>query len=229
MKFLGRCAEESNGLAIFIYTISSIIKMSFETYKKRYLAELQKQEHNVKDKSKKGFLDAEIKELVSLINQKNNFYTTSSCAGRIILFRSMTSKKCDNEWIVVSHKKVDATEIISNLKVYLAETKIKTARTKSIIWLRYEPLILHVCAKTIEDAEKFLALARSVGFKRGGITAIKKRIMIEVNGVDRLDVPIGNDNKLLVDDKYLLFLLDEANKKLLANLERIGKSKECSK
>ncbi|MBI5393577.1 hypothetical protein HZA96_06950 [Candidatus Woesearchaeota archaeon] len=224
--------------------------MSFEADKKRYLQELQKQEQNIKDKSKKGFLDTEVKELVFLINQKNYLYTTSSCAGRIILFQAITSKKCDNEWIVVSHKEVDVKQVILSFKKYLEENKAKenfaklqnsphqAIRTignlhkdynkhnfakfsKGIIWLRYEPLILHVCAKTIEDAEQFLNIARSVGFKRGGITSAKKRIMIEVNGVDRLDAPIGEYSKFWVNDKYLLFLLDEANKKLLDNLERI--------
>ena len=193
--------------------------MDFEIDKKRYLQELEKQESlHSKDKSKKGFVDAEAKEIIETINKNNNFYTTSSCAGRIILFQAASQKKCDNKWIIVSHKKIIVKDIITQLQEFITKDK-----EKGIIWLRYEPFILHICAKTIDDAEQFLNLARQIGFKRGGISSVKKRIMIEINGVDRLDVPIGKDNKIFADQKYLEFLLKEANKKLLTNLERIEK------
>ncbi len=221
--------------------------MDFNLEKKRYVEQLafQQKEHQ-KDKSKKGFLDFEVKELVTAINQLDQFYTTSSCAGRIILFRAVTSKKCDNQWIYVSHKKVQKKQLISLIQSSFdqnensfvhdentfAENKGirvsgKGARDegadRGVVWLRYEPLILHVCAASVEDAEQFLDLARQVGFKRGGITSAKKRVMMEIAGVDRLDVPLAFDQQLFADEKYLGFLIDEANKKLLCNLERIKK------
>ena len=38
-----------------------------------------------KDKSKKGSIDDGIIGLINLINSKSDYYTTSSCAGRIVL------------------------------------------------------------------------------------------------------------------------------------------------
>ena len=38
------------------------------------------------DASRKGSIDAPIIELVKYINEQENYYTTSSCSGRIIVF-----------------------------------------------------------------------------------------------------------------------------------------------
>ncbi|MBI2659990.1 hypothetical protein HYX07_02415, partial [Candidatus Woesearchaeota archaeon] len=38
-----------------------------------------------KDKSKKGFIDKDAVKIVNCINSKSDYYTTSSCAGRIVL------------------------------------------------------------------------------------------------------------------------------------------------
>ena len=39
------------------------------------------------DKSRKGSLDAPIEELVWELNSQENYYTTSSCSGRIAVFQ----------------------------------------------------------------------------------------------------------------------------------------------
>ena len=69
----------------------------FSSRKAAVLAELASAE---RDKSKKGGLDAPIKDLVDRINGHDSFFTTSSCSGRISLFlepiaaqRGATKKK----------------------------------------------------------------------------------------------------------------------------------------
>ena len=51
----------------------------FESEKRRVLEEKE-------DASRKGSIDAPISELVEYINKQEDYYTTSSCSGRIILF-----------------------------------------------------------------------------------------------------------------------------------------------
>ncbi|MBW2966012.1 hypothetical protein KY342_02835, partial [Candidatus Woesearchaeota archaeon] len=51
--------------------------MQFENQKKTFLKKI--------DKSKKGGIDKEIIPLVNKINNSRNYYTTSSCSGRIVL------------------------------------------------------------------------------------------------------------------------------------------------
>lgn len=40
---------------------------------------------NKLDLSKKGSVDEDIEQVVSLINSREEFFTTSSCSGRVIL------------------------------------------------------------------------------------------------------------------------------------------------
>lgn len=42
------------------------------------------------DKSRKGSVDDRIKDLVCLINSTDDFFTTSTCSGRIILFTNVS-------------------------------------------------------------------------------------------------------------------------------------------
>lgn len=41
------------------------------------------------DLSRKGSIDEAIVELVNFINQQNDYFTTSSCSGRLILFEEV--------------------------------------------------------------------------------------------------------------------------------------------
>ena len=42
------------------------------------------------DLSKKGSIDDQIMELVQFINSKENYFTTSSCSGRISVFSEVS-------------------------------------------------------------------------------------------------------------------------------------------
>ena len=44
------------------------------------------------DLSKKGSIDDQIMALVQYINAKDNYFTTSSCSGRISVFSEVTSQ-----------------------------------------------------------------------------------------------------------------------------------------
>ena len=48
------------------------------------------------DLSRKGSVDSSIVELVEFINKQNNYFTTSSCSGRIILFQNHTNVRLIN-------------------------------------------------------------------------------------------------------------------------------------
>ncbi len=69
--------------------------MTFPNEKKLYL---QKQ-----DKSKKGGIDENVLPILKLINAHDDYYTTSSCSGRVYLWRG-SGKKNETEWLRVSHE-----------------------------------------------------------------------------------------------------------------------------
>ena len=111
-----------------------------------------------KDKSKKGSIDKEIVPLITLINRHPNYYTTSSCSGRIVLLLRPTSKKNEASWLLVSHAAVKARIIMQ----ILAQNQGKT------IWLKQEALIMHVRCRNVSAAVKFLDTVRPL-YKRAGI------------------------------------------------------------
>jgi len=158
-----------------------------------------------KDLSFKGCIDKRIKPLINLINSKNNYYTSSSCSGRILLLRlAEEDVKKESEWLFVSHEKIDASDIICALKNL----------PKEEIWFKMEPIILHICCKTVNDAAEVVDKANKVGLKHSGINSLRKKIVVEIYGNERIETIIANHKKLLVDETYLKSLAEIANKKL---------------
>jgi tRNA wybutosine-synthesizing protein 3 len=166
------------------------------------------------DKSRIGRVDDKIKHLCDLINSLNNYYTTSSCSGRIVLRKdSGTGKKNESEWIFVTHKKAAPEEV----------NKALINLPKEDVWLVMESLILHVCCNTIEDAQKMLDMFKNEGFKRSGITGIKPKIMLEIIGTERLDCIVGKNGVRLIDNDHLKILIEEANSKLEKSWKKLEK------
>jgi tRNA wybutosine-synthesizing protein 3 len=172
------------------------------------------------DKSKKGEIDKQILPLVNLINRHQDFYTTSSCAGRIMLFKESEAGKKGSEWLFISHDKVSFSEI----KPYLISLPEET------LWLRMEPPILHICAKDMESADRLLKFANDSGFRRSSVLGFKKRIIIEIMIPEKLDAPVSENNKLIVTEEYIKTLLKHANQRLSISRKKLKKlEKEFSK
>lgn len=94
------------------------------------------------------------------------------------------------------------------------------------VYFRFEPFIMHICCKTIEDAQKIVDIARSVGFKRTGIQSTKNKVMVEVNSSEVFETIVARGKKLLINDYYINELIKEANFKLANNLKKIRRFNE---
>jgi len=165
---------------------------------------------NKLDRSKKGAIDKGILDLVNLINKNPHYYTTSSCSGRIVLISKKSEKKQDTKWLFVTHNKTSFKEASSKLKNL----------PKEPIWFRFEPMILHIAADSISNAQKIVNTARDLGFKRTGIQSTRK-IVIEIASTEIMSTIIAKNGKVLVDDSYLRVLIQEANKKLKRTQNKI--------
>lgn len=164
------------------------------------------------DRSKKGNVDKPLIPFIDLINKHDDYYTTSSCSGRISIFSSHDATiKSGAEWLFVSHDQVEFSEF----------EKVLENIPQSMTSFRVEGMILHVACKTFEDAKKFMIFCQNNGFKHTGILAATKRYIVQVLGVERFDAPIGREGELLVSKEYMKFLLDEANKKLAKTHKQI--------
>ncbi|MEM1577551.1 MAG: hypothetical protein QXM27_00840 [Candidatus Pacearchaeota archaeon] len=176
----------------------------------------KKQALGKKDKSSKGKIDKKIKDLINLINSNPFLYTTSSCSGRILIMKEKGKK--ERKVILKSwHDKIEVRDLVNFLK------KI---REKDIIYFKFEPFILHIISFDYDLAAKIVSLARNIGFKRSGFYYGKRRwAIIEIRGNDILAVPIYK-NKILIDEKNLEIIINETNKKIDRNYEKIKKFKE---
>lgn len=164
------------------------------------------------DLSRKGSVDAEIKHIIAVLNSSQNYYTTSSCAGRIVLLRIPKSgRKDQSEWLYVSHKPAKFADI---------KKIIKTLPTDSV-WFKQESAIFHIAAFDFVMAEKLLDAARMSGLKHSGIISTNKRIIVEIFGNEKIEAIIADRGKLIVSDSYIKRLISEANKKMKRNREHV--------
>ena len=164
-----------------------------------------------KDKSKKGCVDKDVKEIVDEINSKKDYYTTSSCSGRIVLLEMKSRKKNECSWIFSKHNKIKYNELLNALKNYNKNKKIKNQ-----IWFKQQPLILHVACRNLEAAKKFLEISRKI-FRRAGIIGVTDRkVTIEIIGDERLETIIA-DKDFVADESYIQKLVKYANENFAEN------------
>jgi len=176
--------------------------MNFNNEKKQFL--------NKPDKSMAGGIDKAILPLCKKINKNSAYYTTSSCAGRIILIKE-TGKKQENAFLKVWHDNITLKDLINELK------KIQY---KDVVYLRHEPCIMHIACNNLQNAEKIMQLARHSGWKKSGIISLNKNA-VEIVSTELLASPIMDKGKVLINDEYLKILVLEANKKLKQTREKI--------
>ncbi|MGV8150156.1 MAG: tRNA wybutosine-synthesizing 3 family protein [Candidatus Woesearchaeota archaeon] len=167
------------------------------------------------DRSRKGDVDAPIIPLIDYINSLNNFYTTSSCSGRIQLLTE-AEKKPDVKWLHVSHELFTNDDTEKVLKI-LNSPNLPADR----IWLREENLILHVACRTMDDADKILKIVRDIGFRRSGVIADSNIIIVEICSTEKMDVPLSDNKRLVVDDKYVRLIINIANEKFSKGREKL--------
>ena len=156
------------------------------------------------DKSSIGKWDEKISSLCNKINSLENYYTTSSCSGRVLLMIDQ-DKKAENLFVFVSHDKISFKQ--------LKEELAKAEKNKKQIKFKFEPCIIHIACKTLEDAEKIYEKGKMAGWKKSGIIEIKKNFIVELNASEKLELPIIQKGKLLVDDNFLKIIVEESNTK----------------
>ena len=162
------------------------------------------------DRSKKGFIDEDILDLINKINSFKNYYTTSSCSGRITIMEQADIKK-DNKWLLTKHSPITKEEFDIALSGNLQKD----------VWFRQESPIIHLCSRDLESGMNFLELAKKAGFKYNYFISVKPRVILEIRGSEKMETIIVKD-KLLIDGDYKVILIDEANKKLLTAKKKLS-------
>ncbi|XP_004603398.2 tRNA wybutosine-synthesizing protein 3 homolog isoform X2 [Sorex araneus] len=173
------------------------------------------------DLSRKGSLDDDVVGLVQLLNEQEQFFTTSSCSGRIVLLDGGTNgfeiQKQNCCWLLVSHKPCVKDDVIEALK-----------KVNGDAILKFEPFVLHVQCQALQDAQILHSVAMDSGFRNSGITVGKKgKTMLAVRSTHGLEVPLSQKGKLMVSEEYIAFVLNIANQKMEENKKRIERFYTC--
>ncbi|MCK5043402.1 hypothetical protein KAR52_00145 [Candidatus Pacearchaeota archaeon] len=159
--------------------------------------------------------DKKISDLCMKINSLDNYYTTSSCSGRIVLMVNQDKKESDL-FFNVYHDLISFNQIKKDLEVI-------SKKNKKSVKFKLEPCALHVACRTLEDAQNFYNNVKLAGWKKFGLISFKHRFIVELNSTERLEFPIINSGKILVDDEFLKIIVDESNKKLKKSWMKIEK------
>ncbi|MBU1939941.1 hypothetical protein KKH30_04205 [Candidatus Micrarchaeota archaeon] len=160
-------------------------------------------------------IDEKMVSLCRYIAGTEKYFTSSSCAGRVLLLALPKGEdKKDAYFHRRWHREVNAAEIWKALQ----------EETKGEVWLKQEPFIIHMGCDGLEDAEKILSAMKEAGVKRGGIIVAKQgKFIVELQGTGRISVPLKKGVEILIDEKYLGFVVHAANKKLMGNYARLKK------
>jgi tRNA wybutosine-synthesizing protein 3 len=187
--------------------------MVFEKDKERYMNKFGKS-----DRSRIGLPDPQIVTLLDAINVREEYYTTSSCAGRISIMQlSPDKKKYNTKWLFISHNDISSSDDMIPI------LHLKKEEEGYELWFKMESPILHVCACDIKSAQKLLSLAQQAGLKHTGIISTSRRVMLEIYDTTRVDALLAHNGKMLVDDEYIKIITDIANEKLALTRKRMTK------
>lgn len=147
-------------------------------------------------------VDEGVLQILDVINGIEGFYTSSSCAGRIVLLEiPYIGDKRGAKFLGIWHRTVEPKE----LKIAAAKA------TKGVLWLLAQAPILHIGAQTLDLANTMVKTAVSCGFKNSSIKSIGKKIRIEICSTERLDSPIGRDGCLFCEGNHLSLLVEISN------------------
>lgn len=165
------------------------------------------------DARARGAVDPPIVPLLDLINNHQDYITTSSCSGRVVLLATgPREKKGESFFYRKWHRPVLFNEVWNALESY----------SGSILWFKFDPFIIHVGTRSLEAALRLVSLARSAGVKIAGIqSADDSKFHVEMRGIDSMAVPVY-DGHILIDYDYAKALVRFANRKMVRNAERLA-------
>ncbi|MDD3975846.1 MAG: hypothetical protein PHN22_01610 [Candidatus ainarchaeum sp.] len=142
-----------------------------------------------------------------------DIFTSSSCAGRIML---LSTDENESKKVSHFHKRFHRVVTFDEIKSALNED------TSGEIWLKAEPFIFHFGAKDYIKAKEILDFCQQFGLKKSGIIASNEgKFIIEVTYTQFMALPVKKDNLILVDDFYLNLIVSKANTKMELNFKRL--------
>ena len=165
-------------------------------------------------------VDEKALPIIEKINKMADFFTTSSCSGRIVLLEIPSpGKKRKARFLGRWHNEINMD---------MLEDALKNAK-EGEIWFLVQSPIFHIFTISLKNAKALLHAAIQSGFKYSSIKSINGKVMVEILSTEKMDAPIGKNGKIYVSKEYLSMLVEIANllmKKMDKKLKRLEKKVE---
>lgn len=134
-------------------------------------------------------VDVECDAYIDMINAVPHYMTSSSCYGRIcLLYCPDDEKKLKTIFIGKWHREVTVDEVWDRIMMCVSGTTAapvadaeeghtpefavhsipKECHQVGDVWLRMDPLIIHVSCDTVDSANALLKIKTEAGVRRGG-------------------------------------------------------------
>jgi tRNA wybutosine-synthesizing protein 3 len=169
---------------------------------KEYLDAKERALTKLKAASADKKVDEKILPILRILNGIEGVYTSSSCAGRILLLQiPRLGDKRGAAFLGIWHRSIVSEEI----------TMAASKATQGSLWLLAQAPILHMGVQTNELANILIKTAVLSGFKNSAMKSTGKKTIIELSSTERLDAPIGRNGCLYCEGDYLHLLTEIAN------------------
>lgn len=163
---------------------------------------------------KEGRVDSDITRLLELVNNSQDYYTTSSCSGRIQLAAcEHPGEKGKLRVLAKWHRPIKVQELLLALD----------ASQDPSVWFSVHPPIFHIAARNLKAARALLVAARNSGFKHSGIQGLGKRIIVEIMTMERMEMPLRINGVYIVQPWSYPCIIRVANELLARSKEKLKK------
>ncbi len=176
----------------------------------------------LEDKIYEGEVDEEILPIIEKINSNPDYFTTSSCAGRIVLIElPEIGDKEGAEFLGKWHREVEVEEV---------KAAYSKAKDDTTIFLLAQSPIIHVRCKNLESAVALRNTAVESGLKYSTLKSLTlnsnsepQKIVVEILSSENIHAPIAKDKTLYPSEDYLAFLVENANSALKRARQKLEK------
>ncbi|KAJ1454246.1 methyltransferase TYW3-domain-containing protein [Pelagophyceae sp. CCMP2097] len=173
------------------------------------------------DRAPAGGVDVAAAPLVKAINaMAADYATTSTCAGRCVVFGFERDDAKRGKWLLNSHDPITSAQVRQALEGHAFERA-------TVASLKFEPPIAHVRCASVSAASRLVRLAVECGFRESGIVLGNgKAPMAALRSTgNALDAPLGicedGEWKHLPSDDHLEFVVAEANARFVRAREKL--------
>ncbi|MDO8647515.1 MAG: hypothetical protein Q7R70_03805 [Candidatus Diapherotrites archaeon] len=168
-----------------------------------------------------GKVDERMIPLVEFIFSKPEYFTTTTCSGRILLLNldSKELKKPDS-FFAKWHEIPEFEEVWDSLG----------KKSSQDLWFKQESFVMVIGTTSLENAKKIMAICRNNGVKKAGIMACEEgRFLVEIMGSHYLSFLAKQDSKVIIEREFFEKQFETAVKKLKMNWQMLDKLEKALK